>query len=32
MLDSAGRDVAPVPKERRGQTVRRILSFFRPYR
>jgi len=32
MLDSAGRDVAPVPPERRNQTVRRILSFFRPYR
>ena len=25
-------DFVPVPKERRGQTVRRILAFFRPYR
>ena len=32
MLDSAGRDMPPVPVERRNQTVRRILSFFRPYR
>ena len=32
MLDSAGREMAPVPPERRAQTVRRILSFFRPYR
>jgi len=32
MLDSAGRDTPPVPPERRNQTVRRILGFFRPYR
>jgi ATP-binding cassette, subfamily B, bacterial len=32
MLENAGRDMAPVPPERRNQTVRRILSFFRPYR
>ena len=25
-------DFVPVPKERRGQTVRRIATFFRPYR
>ena len=25
-------DFEPVPKERRGQTLRRILAFFRPYR
>jgi ATP-binding cassette, subfamily B, bacterial len=25
-------DFTPVPKERRGQTLRRILAFFRPYR
>jgi ATP-binding cassette, subfamily B, bacterial len=25
-------DFVPVPKERRGQTIRRILAFFRPYR
>jgi ATP-binding cassette subfamily B protein len=25
-------DFVPVPKERRGRTVRRILAFFRPYR
>jgi ATP-binding cassette subfamily B protein len=25
-------DIAPVPKERRGHTVRRIVAFFRPYR
>jgi ATP-binding cassette subfamily B protein len=29
---SGGQDFEPVPKERRGQTVRRILVFFRPYR
>jgi len=28
----ASRDFTPVPKERRGQTVRRIAGFFRPYR
>jgi ATP-binding cassette, subfamily B, bacterial len=27
-----GVDFEPVPKERRGRTVRRILAFFRPYR
>ena len=26
------RDFEPVPKERRGRTVRRIVAFFRPYR
>jgi len=25
-------DFDPVPKERRGQTIRRILVFFKPYR
>jgi ATP-binding cassette, subfamily B, bacterial len=25
-------DFVPVPRERRGQTIRRILAFFRPYR
>jgi ATP-binding cassette, subfamily B, bacterial len=25
-------DVAPVPRERRGRTIRRITAFFRPYR
>jgi ATP-binding cassette, subfamily B, bacterial len=29
---SGGQDFEPVPKERRGQTLRRILVFFRPYR
>jgi len=28
----ASRDFTPVPKERRGETVRRIAGFFRPYR
>ena len=28
----ATRDFTPVPKERRGQTIRRIVVFFRPYR
>jgi ATP-binding cassette subfamily B protein len=28
----SSRDFTPVPKERRGQTVRRIAGFFRPYR
>ena len=32
MPDNAGRDMAPVPPERRAQTVRRIIGFFRPYR
>ena len=27
-----GRDVPPVPRERRGATIRRIAAFFRPYR
>jgi ATP-binding cassette subfamily B protein len=27
-----GQDFEPVPKERRGRTVRRILAFFSPYR
>jgi ATP-binding cassette, subfamily B, bacterial len=26
------RDFTPVPKERRGETIRRIVAFFRPYR
>jgi ATP-binding cassette, subfamily B, bacterial len=25
-------DIAPVPKERRGRTIRRIVAFFRPYK
>src|SRR4051794_4222866 len=32
MLDSAGRETPPIAPERRAQTVRRILGFFRPYR
>ena len=28
----ASEDFTPIPKERRGQTVRRIAAFFRPYR
>ena len=28
----AARDFTPVPKERRGATIRRIVGFFRPYR
>ena len=28
----ASQDFEPVPKERRGRTVRRIVAFFRPYR
>jgi len=28
----AGADFEPVPPERRGRTIRRILTFFRPYR
>jgi len=32
MLDNTGRDMPNVPPERRNQTVRRILGFFRPYR
>ncbi len=31
MLDNAGREMPEVPPERRAQTVRRILGFFRPY-
>ena len=27
-----GGDAPPIPRERRGQTIRRIASFFRPYR
>ena len=27
----AARDFEPVPRERRGQTIRRILAFFGPY-
>ena len=29
---SGSEDFKPVPKERRGRTVRRIVAFFRPYR
>jgi ATP-binding cassette subfamily B protein len=32
MFGRGGPDFTPVPPERRGQTVRRILWFFRPYR
>src|SRR5690242_15613200 len=32
MLPSGTQEIAPVPPERRAQTVRRIFSFFRPYR
>ena len=32
MFGGASRDFEPVPKERRGQTIRRILVFFKPYR
>ena len=32
MLDNAARDTTPIPPERRNQTIRRILGFFRPYR
>jgi len=32
MLDNTGRDATPMTPERRNQTVRRILGFFRPYR
>jgi ATP-binding cassette subfamily B protein len=32
MLPSGTQDIAPVPPERRAQTVRRIFGFFRPYR
>jgi ATP-binding cassette, subfamily B, bacterial len=32
MLDSAGRETPPIAPERRAQTVRRIIAFFRPYR
>ena len=29
---SSGEDYAPIPPERRGRTLRRIVAFFRPYR
>src|SRR5258706_3015236 len=32
MFGRGGPDFIPVPPERRGQTIRRILWFFRPYR
>src|SRR5262245_52415855 len=32
MFGRAGGDYEPVPKERRGRTLRRIAAFFRPYR
>jgi ATP-binding cassette, subfamily B, bacterial len=32
MFGGPSRDFEPVPKERRGQTIRRILVFFKPYR
>ncbi len=32
MWGGPGREFTPVPKERRGQTIRRIVAFFRPYR
>ncbi|MEO8469847.1 MAG: ABC transporter transmembrane domain-containing protein, partial [Chloroflexota bacterium] len=28
----SGPDYVPVPRERRGRTIRRIVAFFRPYR
>src|SRR5438045_47235 len=31
-LGGRGGDFEPVPKERRGATLRRITAFFRPYR
>jgi ATP-binding cassette subfamily B protein len=31
-MGGLGRDFTPVPKERRGRTIRRIVAFFRPYR
>lgn len=32
MIENTGRDTTPLPPEKRAQTVRRILGFFRPYR
>ena len=32
MFGGASRDFEPVPRERRGRTIRRILVFFTPYR
>ena len=32
MFGGASADFTPVPKERRGRTVKRIAAFFRPYR
>ncbi|MEW5989960.1 MAG: ABC transporter ATP-binding protein [Chloroflexota bacterium] len=32
MWGAPGADLPPVPKERRGRTLRRIVAFFRPYR
>ncbi len=31
-LREAARDITPIPPERRGRTLRRIVAFFRPYR
>src|SRR5262245_37728056 len=28
---AAGADIGPIPKERRGRTIRQILKFFEPY-
>ena len=32
MWGGPGQEFTPVPKERRGRTIRRIVAFFRPYR
>jgi ATP-binding cassette subfamily B protein len=32
LMNRGGADFEPVPKERRGRTLRRIVAFFRPYR
>ena len=32
MFGRGGDDVPPVPRERRGKTLRRIVAFFRPYK
>ena len=32
MFGGPAADFTPVPKERRGQTIGRIVAFFRPYR
>ena len=32
MFGGGRRTISPVPKERRGRTIRRIVAFFRPYR